>query len=202
MTKKDVLEKFTYDKTVKELKSEVEKARSEERIRELDWRREKDKQAKLKNQIEHCRIVTPVSGRLDYARWPVPGVDGQFATVEKGMTVRWADPLLDPPGRSGNGSITIASLHECSPYLTALFARVAHAGHFPLAGLRWLGGPDHGLVWVGRARRWRYRHLLTRPTTYNAQSNPPGGELATPVPLHCGQSTFLDITPARKNITN
>jgi HlyD family secretion protein len=93
-TKKGVLERFTYKKTLNELNSDVEKARSEEQIRELDWKREKEKQAKIENQIAHCRIVAPVSGRLDYARWPVPGVEGQFATVEKGMTVRWAQLLV------------------------------------------------------------------------------------------------------------
>ncbi|WP_406693878.1 sigma-70 family RNA polymerase sigma factor [Singulisphaera sp. Ch08] len=93
-TKKDLLQKFTYSKAVKALKSELEQARSEERIRELDWRREKDQQAKIENQIEHCRIITPVTGKVQYARWPVPGVDGQFATVEIGTPVRWAQLLL------------------------------------------------------------------------------------------------------------
>ncbi|SIN71791.1 RNA polymerase sigma factor, sigma-70 family [Singulisphaera sp. GP187] len=106
LTKKDVLEKFTYSKRVKELESKVEQARAEERIRELEWKREKDKLAKIENQIEHCRIVSPISGRLDYARWPVPGVDGQFATVEKGMTVRWAQLLfwVVPTDRGGERS--------------------------------------------------------------------------------------------------
>ncbi|AGA28770.1 sigma-70 family RNA polymerase sigma factor [Singulisphaera acidiphila] len=94
MGKKNLLETYTSIMTIKELQSEVEQARAEERIRELDWRREKDKRAKIENQIAHCRIVTPVTGRLDYARWPIPGVDGQFATVEKGMTVRWAQLLF------------------------------------------------------------------------------------------------------------
>lgn len=93
-SEKNILEKYTYTKTVKSLKSELEQAQSEEKARELLWKRAEDQRAKLENQIKHCRIVSPVSGILEYARWPVPGTRGQFTTVEKGATVRWAQLLF------------------------------------------------------------------------------------------------------------
>jgi RNA polymerase sigma factor (sigma-70 family) len=50
-SKKDVLIKYTYDKTIKELRSAVEKARVEELDREAAWEREQSKEMELERQF-------------------------------------------------------------------------------------------------------------------------------------------------------
>jgi multidrug resistance efflux pump len=76
-TRMVVLEKYTKDKTVKELQGEVEKARLEETARETAYERELEAEAWLKVQVENCKVVAPVSGRVRL-----------FRTVEEGATVR------------------------------------------------------------------------------------------------------------------
>jgi HlyD family secretion protein len=114
-TKIKILEKFTYPRTVKGLEIEVAKARSDEEAKELTWDLEKKGLAAIEQQIEHCRIYAPATGRLVHARWKPPGTTGKPTTVAVGRTVRWrqllfrivpgkppADELKSPPGpRSG-----------------------------------------------------------------------------------------------------
>ena len=64
--KKTTLEKFTKDKKVKELQGKVEQARAEELAKQADYGREQTAQDQLKKQIEHCKLLAPVSGRLIY----------------------------------------------------------------------------------------------------------------------------------------
>ena len=64
-TKMKVLEQFTHEKTVKELKSEVEKARSDELAKEQTWQLEQTKEKKLRTQIENCRLIAPGDGIVE-----------------------------------------------------------------------------------------------------------------------------------------
>ena len=69
-TKKAVLEKYTRDKTIKELQSEVEKAKSDELAKQQTWELEKDKEAKLEKQIKNCKLFAPGDGIVVYANDP------------------------------------------------------------------------------------------------------------------------------------
>jgi hypothetical protein len=71
-TKKSVLVHYTKDKTIKELKSEVEKARSGELAKKAAYEREQASQQRLIRQLENCKVFAPNSGRLRYSR-PIAG---------------------------------------------------------------------------------------------------------------------------------
>jgi multidrug efflux pump subunit AcrA (membrane-fusion protein) len=89
-TRKRVLEVYTRDKTIKELKSEVEKTRSVELAKEATWELEKSKEVKLRSQIADCLVAAPADGRVRYL-WP----------IEVGVKVREGDLLfrIIPEGR-------------------------------------------------------------------------------------------------------
>jgi HlyD family secretion protein len=65
-TKKTVLEQYTKDKTIKELKSEVEKARADELAKEATWKLERAKEEKLRQQVKDLRVVAPADGHVRY----------------------------------------------------------------------------------------------------------------------------------------
>jgi HlyD family secretion protein len=77
ISKRSVLEKYTKNKTTKELKSEVEKARSDELARKATWERETAKTEHIERDIARCKMYAPADGELILA----PG-------IEKGATVR------------------------------------------------------------------------------------------------------------------
>ena len=77
VNKRSVLEKYTKEKTTKELKSEVEKARADMLAKKATWELEKAKTEYFERAIAHCKLVAPADGELILA----PG-------VEKGATVR------------------------------------------------------------------------------------------------------------------
>ena len=76
-SKLNVLEKYTKDKTIKELKSEVEKARSDELAKKQTCELEKDKEAKLEKQIVNCKLFAPGDGLVVYANDPIAFVRQQ-----------------------------------------------------------------------------------------------------------------------------
>ena len=97
-TKKNVLEKYTKEKTVKELKSEVEKARSDELAKQATWDLEKSKEEKLNRQIANCRIEAPDDGLVVYANDPGRGGMGQTTPqIEEGATVRERQKIFSLP---------------------------------------------------------------------------------------------------------
>jgi HlyD family secretion protein len=77
ISKRSVLEKYTKNKTTKKLKSEVEKARSDELARKATWERETAKTEHIERDIARCKMYAPADGELILA----PG-------IEKGATVR------------------------------------------------------------------------------------------------------------------
>jgi multidrug resistance efflux pump len=98
-TKKSVLEVFTKDKTIKELKSEVEKARSGELARQATWELEKGKEAKLRTQIANCELKAPNDGLVVYANDPFhpagTGLGGPV--IEQGAIVRERQKIFSLP---------------------------------------------------------------------------------------------------------
>lgn len=95
-TKLDVLERYTYNKTVKELKSEVEKARSDELAKQATWDLEKSKEKKLRTQIENCTIKAPSDGIVVYANDPNRFGQTQLQ-IEEGATVRERQKIFSLP---------------------------------------------------------------------------------------------------------
>jgi multidrug resistance efflux pump len=72
-TRMTVLEKYTAPKTIQELKSEVEKVRSDELAKELTWRLESARERELRKMIDNYRVVAPIDGRVEYVRPIVAG---------------------------------------------------------------------------------------------------------------------------------
>ena len=96
-TKMNVLEQFTKDKTIKELKSEVEKARSDELAKQATWDLEKTKEAKLRRQIVNCKLYAPSDGLVVYANDPNRFGGSNAPQVEEGATVRERQKIFSLP---------------------------------------------------------------------------------------------------------
>lgn len=96
-TKLEVLTKYTKGKTVKELESEVEKARSDELAKEATFSLEKTKESKLRRQIKNCKIVAPNDGLVVYANDPGRGMGQQTPQIEEGATVRERQKIFSLP---------------------------------------------------------------------------------------------------------
>jgi HlyD family secretion protein len=67
-TQKKVLVEYTRSKTLKELRAEVEKARSEELSRKAKHELEKAKEEKLRRQLKNVQILSPIDGSVQLAR--------------------------------------------------------------------------------------------------------------------------------------
>lgn len=96
-TKMSVLEKFTHDKTVKELKSEVEKARSDELAKEQTWQLEQTKEKKLRTQIANCKLLAPGDGIVVYANDPNRFGGSATPQIEEGAPVRERQKIFSLP---------------------------------------------------------------------------------------------------------
>ena len=96
-TKMNVLEQFTKDKTIKELKSEVEKARSDELAKQATWDLEKTKEAKLRRQIVNCKLYAPSDGLVVYANDPNRFGGSNAAMIEEGAQVRERQKIFSLP---------------------------------------------------------------------------------------------------------
>jgi len=91
-TKLNLLDNYTKPKTVKELRTEVEKALSDELAKKQRWDLEKDKEAKLEKQINACRIFAPSEGVVIRAN--EPSLPGGPPAVDDGATVRERQVLM------------------------------------------------------------------------------------------------------------
>ena len=96
-TKKKVLLDYTRDKTIKELKSEVEKTRSDELAKQQTWQLEKDKEAKLEKQIKNCKLFAPGDGLVVYANDPNRGGGSTQPQIEEGASVRERQKIFSLP---------------------------------------------------------------------------------------------------------
>ena len=92
-----MLEKYTKDKTIKELESEVEKAHSDELAKQETWELEKDKEAKLEKQIENCKLLAPGDGIVVYANDPSRFGGSNQPQIEEGATVRERQKIFSLP---------------------------------------------------------------------------------------------------------
>ena len=85
--KLEVLEKYTSKKTIDELKVEVEHKRSDELAKLAAWRLEKSKEAKLRKQIENCKIYASFDGLHRPCQRPRPE-RRRPPQIEAGTSVR------------------------------------------------------------------------------------------------------------------
>lgn len=108
-TKLYVLEKYTKDKTVKELKSEVEKARANELSKQATGFLEKSKEEKLTKQIANCKILAPAEGMVVYAN-DLSRTKGLRPQIEEGATIRERQKIFSIPDLSE--FVVIAKVRE------------------------------------------------------------------------------------------
>jgi RND family efflux transporter MFP subunit len=92
-----VLKDYTYDKTIKELESEVKKARSDELAKQATWELEKAKEAKLEKQIKNCKLYAPNDGLVVYANDPNRFGGSNAPQVEEGAAVRERQKIFSLP---------------------------------------------------------------------------------------------------------
>jgi len=85
-SKLNLLQNYTKGKTIKVLRTEIEKASSNELASQVRWELEKAKLDKLEQEILSCKIVTPGDGVLQYANDPTR-TSGP-PTIREGATVR------------------------------------------------------------------------------------------------------------------
>jgi HlyD family secretion protein len=96
-SKKDVLVKYTKNKTIKELESEVEKARSDELAKKATFALEDSKEKKLERQIAACEIKAPADGLVVYANDPNRAFGSNQPQIEEGATVRERQKIFSLP---------------------------------------------------------------------------------------------------------
>jgi HlyD family secretion protein len=85
--KQDLLQKITVQRTVRQLKVEVEQKYSAELAKQATWHFEMSKEKKLERQILACEIRAPADGTIVYANDPSRTV-GRPPQIEEGVTVR------------------------------------------------------------------------------------------------------------------
>ena len=96
-SKLNVLENYTKAKTIKDLKSEVEKALSDELARKQAYQLERDKEAKLEKQIVNCRLFAPDDGIVVYANDLSRSFGSNAPQIEEGATVRERQKIFSLP---------------------------------------------------------------------------------------------------------
>ena len=96
-SKKMVLEEYTKSKTIKELESEVEKARSDELAKKATHELESGKEKKLEKQIAACEIKAPSDGLVVYANDPTRAFMSNTPQVEEGAQVRERQKIFSLP---------------------------------------------------------------------------------------------------------
>jgi multidrug resistance efflux pump len=96
-SKLHVLEEYTKGKTIKELRSEVEKALSDELAKKQTYQLERDKEAKLEKQIANCKLFAPGEGIVVYANDPMRSFGSNQPQIEEGATVRERQKIFSLP---------------------------------------------------------------------------------------------------------
>jgi len=96
-SKMKVLIDFTKGKTIKELKSDVEKARSDELAKKATHELEYGKEKKLEKQIAACKILAPSDGLVVYANDPMRAFGSNQPQVEEGAAVRLQQKIFSLP---------------------------------------------------------------------------------------------------------
>jgi len=96
-SKLKVLLEYTKAKTIKELQSDVEKARSDELAKKATWELETSKEKKLERMIAACEIKAPSDGLVVYANDPGRNFGSTQPQIEEGATVRERQKIFSLP---------------------------------------------------------------------------------------------------------
>src|SRR5262249_921683 len=96
-TKRKELGDYTRAKTLKELKREVEKARSDELAKKATEELEVSKEKKLEKQIASCTLRAPNDGLVVYANDPNRAFGSNQPQIEEGATVRERQKIFSLP---------------------------------------------------------------------------------------------------------
>ena len=103
-TQWNLLEKYTSGKTIKELKVDVKRKRSDELAKEATWELEKSKCKKLEKQIANCDIKAPSDGLVVYANDPNRTFGSKQLQIEEGATVRERQKIFSLPDIKSHAS--------------------------------------------------------------------------------------------------
>ncbi len=96
-SKRKVLVDYTKAKTIKELQSDVEKARSDELAKKATMELEMSKEKKLERQIAACKLRAPNDGLVVYANDPNRAFGSNQPQIEEGATVRERQKIFSLP---------------------------------------------------------------------------------------------------------
>jgi HlyD family secretion protein len=122
-SKRKVLTEYTKAKTIKELNSEVEKAKSDELAKQATWELEKSKEAKLEKQIAACTLKAPIDGLVVYANDPQRGWGSNQPQIEEGATVRERQKIISIPDISlmqVNAKVHESQIDKITPQMKSL----------------------------------------------------------------------------------
>jgi len=117
-----VLEEYTKAKTIKELKSDVEKARSDELAKEQTLQIEREKEAKYEKQIANCKLYAPGDGLVVYANDPGRSFGNNAPQIEEGATVRERQKIFSLPDISNmqvNAKVHESQIDKITPGMKA-----------------------------------------------------------------------------------
>ncbi len=132
----DVLEKYTKDKQIKSLSSDVEKAKADELSKQSSLTLEQTKEKKLERQIEKCTLKAPAEGIVVYANEPSRGGGQTQVVIEEGAAVRERQKIFSLPDTSKmrvNTKVHESMVDRIKPGLRSLI-RVDAAANETLKG--------------------------------------------------------------------
>ncbi len=95
-----MLEKYEKPKRFNELRTEVEKALSDELAKKQTYQVERDKEAKLERQIANCKLLARSDGIVVYANDPMRTFGSNQPQIEEGATVRERQKIFSLPDLS------------------------------------------------------------------------------------------------------
>ena len=97
-TRLEVLQKYIYVKTLKQLDGQIKTAEARLRAEEHSYRVGLERLERIKSQLENCTIKAPVAGRVVYAE---PSRTSAKRTTGQGAQVRRGQPILSirDPGK-------------------------------------------------------------------------------------------------------
>ena len=95
------LEKHTFNRTANSLAITVEKAKSNEMTKQATWDLEKTKEAKLRRQIENCRIIASFDGMVFHARDLSRNKADSPSEMKKGSIIRPRQKIFTLFDRNG-----------------------------------------------------------------------------------------------------
>lgn len=107
---RDALEKFTKQRTTKQLEIEVAKARLVEMAREASLSLERSKAAKLRSQLASCAVVAPSDGIVVYSK-ELSTLVANGERIEANATVRLRQKLFSIADIDGPMHV-VAQVHE------------------------------------------------------------------------------------------